>query len=50
MGKTITKGHEDQTNFSEILKIEMPSGMRSGMYSVIMEGPKGKTLKRFMKN
>jgi hypothetical protein len=49
LGKTISKGQEDQTNFSEILKIEMPFGMKSGLYSVIMEGPNGKTLKRFIK-
>ncbi len=50
LGKTVAKGFENETNFGEVLKIDLPSGMKSGAYSVLLDGPKGRTLKRFIKN
>ena len=50
MGRTISKNTMNETNFADVLKIELPSGMKAGAYSVIIDGPKGKSLKRFIKN
>jgi len=50
LGRTVLRGESSKANFADVLNIQLPTDLKSGAYSVLLSGPKGRTLKRFYKN
>jgi len=49
-GRTVSKSKEGDIHLSEIVQVELPTGLQSGLYSILLAGPKGRFVQRFYKN